>query len=122
MRCWRGCLSGLRCKRFAYGSAHATATPSSLASVKSRMVYPSGTGLPRLSWKKRPLNGCVCVFVYLVYARHLVYLCVSIDCFCFLLFNFVVTFLKPELSKSNYTIEVINRSCRGWLVFSCYTC
>ena len=32
--------------------ADATATPSSLASVKSRMVYLSGAGLPRLSWKK----------------------------------------------------------------------
>jgi len=30
----------------------ATATPSSLALVKSRMVYLSGDGLPRLSWKK----------------------------------------------------------------------
>ena len=28
------------------------------------MVYSSGTGLPRLSWKKRPLNDCVCVSVY----------------------------------------------------------
>jgi len=36
----------------AYGPADATATPSSLASVKSRMVYLSGAGLPRLSWKK----------------------------------------------------------------------
>jgi len=32
--------------------ADATATPSSLASSKSRMVYFSGVGLPRLSWKK----------------------------------------------------------------------
>ena len=32
----------------------ATATPSSLAPVKSRMVYLSGADLPRLSWKK----GC----------------------------------------------------------------
>ena len=38
------------------------ATPSSLASVKSRMVCLSGAGLPRLSWKKRPLNVCVCSF------------------------------------------------------------
>jgi len=30
----------------------ATATPSSLASLKSSMVYFSGVGLPRLSWKK----------------------------------------------------------------------
>jgi len=36
----------------AYGPTDATATPSSLASVKSRMVYLSGAGLPRLSWKK----------------------------------------------------------------------
>ena len=49
---WRGYLSGVWCKWFAYGPADATATPSSLASVKSRMVYLSGVGLPRLSWKK----------------------------------------------------------------------
>ena len=45
-------MSGVRCKWFAYGPPDATATPSSLASVKSRMVYLSGAGLPRLSWKK----------------------------------------------------------------------
>jgi len=42
------CLSGARCRR-AYGPADATATLSSLAAVKSRMVYLSGAGLPRLS-------------------------------------------------------------------------
>jgi len=35
-----------------YGPADATATQSSFASVKSRMVYLSGDGLPRSSWKK----------------------------------------------------------------------
>jgi len=35
-----------------HGPADASATPSSLAPVKSRMVYLSGAGLPRLSWKK----------------------------------------------------------------------
>jgi len=30
----------------------ATATPSSLIPVKSTMVYLSGAGLPRMSWKK----------------------------------------------------------------------
>ena len=60
MRCWRG-MSGARCKWFAYD---ATATPSSLASAKSRMVYPSGTGLPRLSWKKGLLNVCVRLIHY----------------------------------------------------------
>ena len=64
MRCWCGYLSGARCKWFAYGSADATATLSSLASAKSRMVCPSGAGLPRLSWKNRPLNGCMCVCVH----------------------------------------------------------
>jgi len=36
---WHGYLSGARCKLFAYGPADVTATPSSLAPVKSRMVY-----------------------------------------------------------------------------------
>ena len=36
----------------AYGPADATANQSSLAPVKSRMLYLSGAGLPRLSWKK----------------------------------------------------------------------
>ena len=52
MRCWRGYLSGARCKWFAHGPADATATPSPLASLRSRMVCLSGAGLPRLSWKK----------------------------------------------------------------------
>jgi len=39
-------------KWFAYGPADANATSSSLAPVKSKMVYLSGAGLPRLSWKK----------------------------------------------------------------------
>jgi len=37
---------------FAYRTADVTATPSSLATVNSRMVYLSGAGLPRSSWKK----------------------------------------------------------------------
>jgi len=52
MRYWHGYLSGLGFKRFACGPVDANATPSSLASLKSRMVYLSGAGLPRLSWKK----------------------------------------------------------------------
>jgi len=52
IRCWCGYLSGARCKWFAYGPANATATPFSLAPVKSRMVYLSGAGLPGLSWKR----------------------------------------------------------------------
>jgi len=38
-------------ERGANGPADATAIPLSLASLKSRMVYLTGAGLPRLSWK-----------------------------------------------------------------------
>jgi len=38
VRCWRDCLSGAKCKWFACSPADATATPSSLASLKSRLV------------------------------------------------------------------------------------
>jgi len=50
VRYWHGFLSGARCKWFAYGPADGTATPSSLASLKSRMVYLSVASLPRLSF------------------------------------------------------------------------
>jgi len=50
VRYWHGYLSGARCQ-CAYGSADATATSSSLAPLKFRMVYLSDAGLPRLSWK-----------------------------------------------------------------------
>jgi len=36
----------------AYGPADATATPLSLVSLTSRMIYFNGAGLHRLSWKK----------------------------------------------------------------------
>jgi len=54
--CWRGCLSGARC-RLAYGPADATATHS-LASVKSRLVLPFWYRLTRVVPDKRPLNAC----------------------------------------------------------------
>jgi len=62
MRYWCGYLSTARCKWSLYGPADATATLSSLASLKSGMVYLSGAGLPRSSWKK-PLNGCSLVIL-----------------------------------------------------------
>jgi len=41
MRCWHGYLSDAGCKWLAHGpSSDATATPSSLASLKSRTVLP----------------------------------------------------------------------------------
>ena len=67
VRYWHGCLSGVRCKWFAYGPADATATPSSLAPVKSRMVYLSGAGLARLSRKKAIKMYVVVVVVYVLW-------------------------------------------------------
>jgi len=73
MGCWRGYLSGMWCKWFAYGPSDATATHhQSLASVKSRMVYLSGACLPRLSWKKAVKRMCVsrlCVDQILLYYK-----------------------------------------------------
>jgi len=49
---------------FAYGPADATAIPkppSSLASVKSRLVLPFWYRLTQVVLEKRPLNRCVCV-------------------------------------------------------------
>ena len=40
MRCWHGYQSAARRKWFAYGPADATATPSSVASLKSSLVSP----------------------------------------------------------------------------------
>jgi len=57
-----GYLSAVRCKLFAYGPDDATATPSSLASIQSRIVYPSGASLPGVL-EERPLNGVVVVVV-----------------------------------------------------------
>jgi len=48
----------MRCKSFAYGPADVTVTPSSLASLKSRLVLPFWYSLPRLSWN-RFLNRCL---------------------------------------------------------------
>jgi len=52
VRYWHGYLSGARCRWFAHGPADATVTPSSLARVKSSIVYLSAAGLRRLSLKK----------------------------------------------------------------------
>ena len=51
VRYCRGNLAGVRCKWFAYSPADATATPSFLASLNSRMVCLSAAGLSGLSWK-----------------------------------------------------------------------
>jgi len=60
MWCWCGYLSGVRCRLFAYGPTDASAIPKPhhlLPHINPYLFYVSGTGLPRLSWK-RPLNWC----------------------------------------------------------------
>ena len=55
MWCWCGYLFGARCKLFAYGPADATAIPKPhhlLPHLNPHWFYLSGTGLPRLSWKR----------------------------------------------------------------------
>ena len=61
VRCWHGCLSGVRC-RLAYGPTDATAT---LVSSFSKILIglPFWYQLTRVVPEKGPLNGCVCVCV-----------------------------------------------------------
>jgi len=81
---WHGYLSGARCKGFAYGPADATATPSSLAPVKSRMVYLSGAGWPWLSWKKgRQMDVVVVVQHRMWYLCYCTVLC-KVTIFCWM--------------------------------------
>ena len=55
MRCWCGYLSAATCRLFAYGPADATASQNPhhlLPHLNPDWFYISGTGLPRLSWKR----------------------------------------------------------------------
>ena len=61
MRCWRGYLSGARWKWLAHGPADASAIPSSLGSLKSRMVSPFWCQLTQVVLEKKLLNGCLSV-------------------------------------------------------------
>jgi len=59
-------VSEARCKWFAYGSADATATPSSLASSKYRIVLPFGCPLKNVVPKERLLK--LLRIIYLMFA------------------------------------------------------
>ena len=60
--CWRGYLSGARC-RLTHGPADATTTHCRFASVKSRLVLPFRYRLTRVVPEKGPLNVSACVSV-----------------------------------------------------------
>ena len=71
---------------FAYGPADAAAIPnppSSLASFKSDWFYFSGTGLPRLSWKR----GVVVEVVYSSVSVQSAYRCDGTATNCFAVHN-----------------------------------
>ena len=66
MRCWRGYLSAVRYKCFAYHPADATATPSSLASLKSRFIKPFWCRLTQVIMQKAAVKAGVPVCVAVV--------------------------------------------------------
>ena len=53
MRCWRGCLSGVRCKWFAYGPTDATATHI----ITCFINFPGSTVPPQFSVPKWYINS-----------------------------------------------------------------
>ena len=59
-RCWHGYLSEARCKWSVYGPADATATSSSLASLKSRIVVPFWCQLTQDVLEKVAKRAFVC--------------------------------------------------------------
>jgi len=59
IRCWHGYLSRARCKWFPCGPAVAAASPSGVASLKSRLVWPFWCQLMQVALVKRQLNGCL---------------------------------------------------------------
>jgi len=68
MRCWRGYLSGARCKWFAYGPTNATATSLSFASLKPRLCLT----FLKVAYPGRPSKGAIKrVSIYLVYAHYI---------------------------------------------------
>ena len=66
-----GYLSAARCSLFAYGPADATAIPApSLASFKSRLVFPFWYRLNQVVLEKRPLTGCSIVVLVVWYSLY----------------------------------------------------
>ena len=80
MRCWRGYLSGVRCKWLTYCPADATATPSSLASLKPEqftflvLVYPGCPGNEVVMLRVCYYNLCTWAVLTVLVARVVVWL------------------------------------------------
>jgi len=108
MRCWCGCLSGVRCRLFAYGPADATAVPKphQTPQFKSSLVSLSGTSLPSLV-TKRPLNGCSSGVCSLTYACDDV---TSVD----VLQNYMSQYYHKFVKKKAKVPLVFNFYCNYW--------
>jgi len=66
MVCWCGYLSGARCRPFTYVPGDAIAIPKPhhlLPHLIPDWFYLSGTGLPRLSWKRGRKTDVVVVIL-----------------------------------------------------------
>ena len=85
-RCWLGCRKGIRPVKNLSGEVLTLLSvwsevqtciwPSwchklSLASVKSRLVLPFWYRPTRIVPEKGPLNGCVCIYIYIIYSVHI---------------------------------------------------
>ena len=115
MRCWRGYMSGARCKWFAYGPADATGTLSSLASLKSRLVWPFWCWLTQVVLEKMSLNGfndIFCLSVCPSFNKNTTTTCIYQPRFL-CAHRFPLGFLPPFVKKENlcgtgYTSDAIS--------------
>ena len=118
MRCWHGCLSGVRCKWFIYSPADATATPSPLASLTSRMVFSFWCRLTTTVLEKRPENRC---YVFPLICNCLDY-CQSFLCNFWNVFVFVLILTSSESEcqgcRMPFLIGGISRWITKWWVAS----
>jgi len=97
MGCWHSYLSGARCRWFSYDPADATATRSSVVSLKSHWFSLSGAGLPRLSWNERPLNRFLCVYLM-----------------CHLITTYITYLLISCTTTFSFTMHML-RKAEGWV-------
>ena len=100
MRYWCGYLSGVRCKCFAYGSADATATPSSLASVRSRIIMPFQYGLPGCPGKEATKRECISIFLNVFFLHFFSAFICKQNCNILTMLNAAVVITAVMVSKN----------------------
>ena len=86
--------------------------PSSfVVPVKSRIFYLSGTGLPRLSWKLRPLNGCSSNSCCTLFCQmsHFIYMKIR---------DFGEYLYQKTVDTGSHLLKVVRRCTRGTSLFA----